>query len=452
MLWIPKSEIDYDKLRSELTVATLDFNGNPEDLIKLYEDAGEYVGVPRKWGIQKYPWLDVEDNTTLPYIEWPSIKFPEGWKYWPGQKESITSVIDHFNKGRLDTCGALLEAPCGGGKTLMATSVASMLNTPTLVLVHKGDLAKQWRDLCHGTDKTPGLFPDIKFGHVQRDQCDYEGCHMVTAMAQTIFSRQATLPPSFFNYFGLIIYDEGHRYPARTFEKVMCLPTAKYRLGISATWRRADELECIWNWHVGSVVARAKVVRLSGNYAQIPFNTALSDTMMKQRYGNKIDRNKWITSITSNTAYNHWLSDQIISAHSVGRTILLVSDRVQHCKDLQSMIVKKAAKKGLVIAVGLYLGKMKEEQLEASKKRSIILATYSKMSEGTDIPKLDTLFLSTPRTDIEQVVGRIQRVVEGKKPLLVVDPVFTSSYNTRMALKRKKVYERLGFNEQKVGK
>lgn len=70
------------------------------------------------------------------------------------------------------------------------------------------------------------------------------------------------------------------------------------------------------------------------------------------------------------------------------------------------------------------------------------------MSEGTDIADLDTLILSTPRSDVEQVVGRIQRPVSGKKSLLIIDPVFGTKHNKRMAEKRKRVYDKLGFKKQ----
>jgi superfamily II DNA or RNA helicase len=165
-------------------------------------------------------------------------------------------------------------------------------------------------------------------------------------------------------------------------------------------------------------------------------------------YGGQINRNKWVTAIVKNVAYNHWIADQVIHSQQAGRRALIVSDRVQHCKDLSDLIRKKGAEEGVPADVGLYIGDMKEDQLEASKKCSVVIATYAKMSEGTDIPELDTLFLATPRTDVEQVVGRIQRVVDGKKPLLIVDPVFTSQYNTRMANKRRQIYERLGFKKQ----
>ena len=109
------------------------------------------------------------------------------------------------------------------------------------------------------------------------------------------------------------------------------------------------------------------------------------------------------------------------------------------------------------VSAGLYCGavagkRMTKTQLEESKKCDIILATYGMMNEGTDIPALDTLFVCTPRADVEQVVGRIQRKKDGKKNLLVVDPVFQTPYCKALAHKRRKIYEKLNFVGGQNGK
>jgi superfamily II DNA or RNA helicase len=51
----------------------------------------------------------------------------------------------------------------------------------------------------------------------------------------------------------------------------------------------------------------------------------------------------------------------------------------------------------------------------------VIFATSQYVSEGLDIPAIDTLVLATPMYDVEQAVGRIQRPLEGKKDPIVVD-------------------------------
>ena len=159
---------------------------------------------------------------------------------------------------------------------------------------------------------------------------------------------------------------------------------------------------------------------------------------------------RYITSISKNAKFNHFLSDKAVEAAASGRRVLVVGDRVEQLQYLRKRILEKSSG----VSAGLYVGsvdkrRLTKEQLEVAKGCDVVLATYGMMAEGTDIPALDTLFLATPRTDVEQVVGRIQRHCEGKKSLLIVDPYFNTNFNRRMADKRKKIYERLDFTNQR---
>ena len=57
----------------------------------------------------------------------------------------------------------------------------------------------------------------------------------------------------------------------------------------------------------------------------------------------------------------------------------------------------------------MYVGGMKPSELRDSQEKDIILGTFSMASEGMDIPKLNTIVLASPRSDVVQSVGRILR-------------------------------------------
>jgi superfamily II DNA or RNA helicase len=436
LYWVDTDGINLPKVQSKLTGCVTDYTGNITP-VKLWSLKGKRLGVPREWGIKNFG-DDFIDNTFFPSQEWPSIKFPEGGGYWAGQSEAVDDIVQSFASKH----GALLEAPCGSGKTLMALDIASKMQTKTLIVVHKGDLSDQWH-------KTADLWPDIKMGHCQQSQWDFEGCHAVTAMAQTLYSRKDDLPQGFLEAFGLVIFDEGHRYPARTFEQVLRMFPAKHRLAVSATWRRKDELDYVWHWHVGSIEHQMRTERLTGKYVQIPWKTSIRDSFFS--FGKRINVARYITTIARSSGYNVWLAGQVAKAYVSGRRVLVVSDRVEQLQYLR----KKLLETPTGASVGLYVGsvdkrRLSKDQLTEAKGCGIVLATYGMMSEGTDIPELDTLFFATPRSDVEQVVGRIQRFCDGKKELLIVDPYFSTTFNKRMAGKRKRVFERLDFTNQEI--
>ena len=68
------------------------------------------------------------------------------------------------------------------------------------------------------------------------------------------------------------------------------------------------------------------------------------------------------------------------------------------------------------------------------------------MKKGIDIPRLDTLIIAAPIRDQEQLIGRINRELEGKKECLVIDVRFPEiSYLNGQSRNRDKLYKKLGW-------
>ena len=102
---------------------------------------------------------------------------------------------------------------------------------------------------------------------------------------------------------------------------------------------------------------------------------------------------------------------------------------------------------------------MKQSALELSTKKLAILATYQMAAEGLDIATIDTIVLATPKTDIEQAVGRIRPKTgdsERNTPLVIdiVDEfsIFENQAFKRLAFYKKKNYEITTTKVAKDGK
>ena len=88
---------------------------------------------------------------------------------------------------------------------------------------------------------------------------------------------------------------------------------------------------------------------------------------------------------------------------------------------------------------------MKQESRNETVETSVIVGTYQASGEGFDVPALDTLILSTPKSDVQQAVGRILRQKNTNIPL-VIDIVDCFSLFRGMYYKRKKFYKNSEFN------
>lgn len=394
LIWIPKKDVPYN-LKAKLQYTKINYDGS-DDEFEFYRETEIELGIPRYYSQDKLQ--DSEDRTIFPYIEWPRINFKIGFGNRDGQQESIDKCTSYLK----NNYGGRLEAPTGSGKSYLSLAVASNLNTPTLVLVHKLDLLDQWKKLADPNENLH--FPGLQVGVYHSKKQDYKDKHVVVSTFQTLYSRRDELPEDFFNMFGLVIVDESHIVAARTFTEVVSRFTAKYILGVSATFRRKDKMGFVWDWYIGPLIHQHQTQRLTGKYYIKDLNSNLILT------GNAgIDG----TILAKNFSRNKEILTDLISASKSGRKILVLADRTSQCEWFYKELTNKQ------IDCKLYIGSCTKEEREEAKQSQIILATYKIFCEGVDVPTLDTLFIVTPKTDIEQALGRIQRIAEKKEPLIV---------------------------------
>jgi superfamily II DNA or RNA helicase len=107
-----------------------------------------------------------------------------------------------------------------------------------------------------------------------------------------------------------------------------------------------------------------------------------------------------------------------------GRTILILSCRRAHITEMEKLINEMAIEKAIPeCTVGLYVGGMKQENLDISATKRVIIATYDMAEEAFDCKTLNTLIYATPHKNIKQAVGRILREEKKKRKIipLIID-------------------------------
>ena len=320
----------------------------------------------------------------------------------------------------------VIEAPTGWGKTYAGCSVGGALAQRTLIIVTKNDLIKGWRDtLIH----LFGVDPN-KIGHVQQDQCKYKGCNFVIAMIHSLVCRE--YDPEFYDYFGLTIYDEVHRLGADYFAQAcQKFPTA-LRLGLSATPKRGDGKERLFEAHIGPVMVKGTWVPMAPKVLvkqtgwTVPIVTQRDDQDgVWKKMPMTITPGRMmavVKAIASSKPRNEEIGKFTKSAFDAGRTVVIMSDLIDdHLVPLFHVLVAAGVPGE---HIGFYHGQVKKTDLESVKNnKRVVLATYAMCSEGTNAPHWDTLVLATPRANVKQAVGRILRLVAGKKQPVVLDLV-----------------------------
>lgn len=326
--------------------------------------------------------------------------------------------------------------------TVMALEIISRLRRPAAVVVHKSFLMSQWKERIL-------QFLDVKeseIGIVQTDTCDYKGKKIVLMMVQSLLARE--YPKELYESFGLVCFDEVHRFGATEFRKAVTKFPAKYRMGLTATPYRSDGLEKVFFWHIGEIAVVGAKKRLKPRIEIVNTGVQVSELQlrnMRDHTGN-VNLNKAIQYLIDYEGRNMLIVDLLIRALKAGRKIIVLSSRLDHLYVLENMVKRAMLRENLRYTIGYYIGGMSEIDRKISATRDLILATYQMSSEGLDIPALDTLFMVTPRGDIEQAVGRILREHPDKKEPLVLDFVdYAIPICYGLARKRMNQYRKLGY-------
>jgi superfamily II DNA or RNA helicase len=287
------------------------------------------------------------------------------------------------------------------------------LEIPTLVVVHKEFLMEQWYE------RIAEYLPGARIGKVQEDVCDYEGKHIVLGMVQTLANRD--FDAIFRSWPGLVLTDEVHRVGAHDWSVVPPKFPAKFRLGLSATPRRKDGAENVFRYHIGEILFQAHQARLKPKVRVIETKFRMPKTATFNP--TLLSKNLLLNFICESVYRNRLIADQMILAVKAERKLIILSERLKHLHDLEEMLRQRwqYGESTEVPSIGYYIGGTKKAERAYAEGCQVLFATSQYVQEGLDIPALDTLFLTTPLSDVEQAVGRIQRPFPGKKDPIVVD-------------------------------
>ena len=335
--------------------------------------------------------------------------------------QEVTQVLDTE-----DAC--VLSAKCGMGKTVMSLYIISHLQKKTIILLDKTHLLHQWKDRINC------FLPNAKIGIIQQDNYEIENCDIVLCMMQTILSRKRTQKkdnryfPKAFDSFGFMIIDECHHICSQQFSQILFTIQTKKVLGLSATPQRKDGLTIILTWFMNRILSFEQKQK-DIETPQVCLLTFIHNEPLQVKYKRanlytvkrELNLPYLVTQLATMENRNRFLVAKILENYKQGRKQLILSDRRQQCLILQDYLSNENNENNENIKddIGLYLGQMTREQLEQSNKKRIILATYQMCAEAYDCKTLDTLVFATPKSSIEQSVGRILRQKNTFTPLII---------------------------------
>ena len=429
---ISKNELSIEKqvqIRNDLTIKPF-VMGSPLNDIKTfpaYRESPNKFYVPHYYGIEHFgPPKQYKISEGL------NINLEFNGKLRENQEIVVNTYLNHVNK--VGFGGGLLELPCAYGKTVLSLNVISRLKKKTFIIVHKEFLMNQW------IERIQQFLPAARVGKIQGPIIDVDDKDIVIGMLQSLSMKE--YPASVFESFGLTIIDEVHHISSEVFSNSLFKLVTKYMLGLSATMNRKDGTTSVFKMFLGDIIfkgkrdeERAVTVRAIEYYVDDDdFNEVKLDYRGKPQYSTMISklceynrRSEFILKVLSDMLKENPNQQIMILAHNKN-LLKYLHDAVAHRN---------------IATFGYYIGGMKESALKETETKKVVIATYAMAAEALDIKTLTTLIMATPKTDIEQSVGRILR--EKHSSPIVVDIVDSHDLFKNQWRKRKTFYKKENY-------
>ena len=423
-------------LRAALTMKPAiapEFAAGVEPFPIYYESPSRWY-VPRFWGIENCGEPDGDARH-------PGLPLRAELAFNKTLRPEQLPIVNAFRDGGWN---GLICVPCGYGKTFMAIWLACQMRRRFLVVVHQEFLMEQWRAELEGS------VPGIRIGRLQGPRAqlgpEYDCC---ICMLQTVASRD--WPADTFRDFGFAIFDECHHLGAEHFSRALMSIQVRNMLGLSATPDRMDGLDNVFLWYLGPVRYQIRVRDPDESVVVrvLRFTSADSeyaDTPTDCR--GEISRPRLCNQLAAYAPRTRAICDELQKALAEGRKLLVLSDRRGHLEAFEAEFRERG-----FTSIGYYVGGMKAAARDEAATRQIVLGTFTLAAEGMNVRDLNTVALVTPKSRIEQAVGRIFRLKKEERtfqPLIydIIDE--PHDVCVRQYRKRRQFYRQCAYRIQMI--
>lgn len=416
------------------------WTGNTEPQLYLFYVDGDTLALPCGTGKEIRQFISGDTVIQQDLADNGRIEYPGQVPLYEYQERAVEAM-------RKAGCG-ILQSPCGSGKTQMGIALAARIGRKTLWVTHTADL------LTQSYERAEQYYPRELLGKITAGRVQI-GSHLTFATVQTL----SKLDLQKYKYtWDVIIVDECHRVSGtpsgmKMFYRVMSSLAARYKYGLSATVHRSDGL-------IKSTFAVLGDVKY-----QVPDEAVAEKTMqvriLRRDTGVQINRSCLDTDGTlvysklmEYLVNNAKRSDRILSdlIDNQQHFNLILSDRLLHLQQIMAAMPPEIRQYAVMIDGKMTSKKARADRIRAieemrSGEKHFLFASYNLAKEGLDIPRLDRLYLVTPKKDyavVTQSIGRIARTFEGKEDAVCYDYVDDIQFCENQWKRRKTSYRKAG--------
>lgn len=323
-------EVDFNKKDAEaLTIRP--FNRyKAEEPIYFYKVKGDKMLLPYAYAKEHYGYKEAEKKIekevgNVNYGHFPDPYHPSAPE---GQPEFMSNLLNQVVLRKK----LLVSAATGTGKTTCALNTIARMSVKALVVVPTNRLIDQWVSECK---KKLNLTED-DVGVVKRSSCDFQGKKIMIASLKSLVVRD--YGESFYDYFGMVVYDECHRMAANKMSQVFWNFDCTYQMAMSATVNRRDNKDKLLKLWFGKYVLKAENIET--------LKVFVRTFKYEHSFRPDVDeREVLIPILAKDDKRNEKLSDIIFHLHRKNNVILGISDSVKQLQSIYNKLIEKGVSK-----------------------------------------------------------------------------------------------------------
>ena len=427
------------------------WTGNTQKEFVLYERVGNDLLLP--FGCFKELWQRFGSKCEFVNFicrNYGYIDYQSHIQLYPYQEQAVNRLLSAKN--------GILVSPCGSGKTQMALELIARIGGKALWLTHTGELLTQSMDRAKSCfDLSSSCYGTITAGKVNI------GSVITFATVQTMCNIDIK---QYAREWDVVIVDECHKAigtPTKImqFYKVLSNLSARYKIGVTATPKRADGLERCMTALLGNIehtIPKEEVKKFTCPVKVMKVETDYKPNLDVVLAGDgTIVYSSLINDLIQNQERNEFIAKDLsgLLLQFDGK-MLILSDRVEHLTRLLELLKNKLPPTfGIKQLMALSNSKKaREERRQVLKdlndgKINVVLATYALAKEGLDVPNLNYVVFASPQKDettVTQSAGRVGRKAEGKEYGVVIDYVDSNfGMLAGFSKKRNSVYKKIEY-------
>lgn len=403
-----------------------------EKYFKLIQETPETILIPRGFINQLISFCQekgISYKVTDTRIKLPEVKFKSKISLYDYQ----LNVFKEIN----DKDYGVIVAPSGSGKTIIGLELIARKSQPALILVHRKQLLDQWVERIQsflGIPKTQiGRISGVK---------KTVGEKITVAMMQSLIRMENISELT--NRFGVIIVDECHHVPAKTFRELICHFNPYYLYGLTATPKRKYNDEKLIYFYIGDVIATVDQNYKNGKDSiKNELEIKIRETELFAPFDYQTDEFEMVSKIlVFDNTRNRQITEDVIGEVKNGRKILVLTERKDHVEVLSQYLKSQAEIITLTGEDSVSKRSLKLDQINLGQFQ-ILIATGQLLGEGMDFKTINCLFLVYPFSFEGKLIQYLGRIRRSKTNQVVYDyrdkgiPFFDKLFKQRMRYYKK---------------